>query len=509
MKKERKSAHTGSPPGATDAPDLDHGFRIPVRAFRDLNPAVMKKLLFQSRYLQVLLLLTAIGAALRFYSLGMASLWLDEALTYRFSLHPFGEYWGLISAGGEVHPPLFYWLTYGMLGLGHSEAVLRFLPALFGVLAIPAVYLFGSVAVDRNAGILGAALITFSSFHLFYSQEARMYTMLMLFLVLAFFFLLRARQEGNHSDWILFGIFSALAFWTHFFSAVVIASAFLWQGAAILRSGQGWISRSRGIILAFCSFVILALPVILVSWPILLSRTADRPTWGDRGIEVLSSTLYQFGGYSEIVAAILCALFLLGMYMFWRARRENFFLLAWIFCIVLGAGILLSFLMPMAPRYFVGILPLFFVGVASSYLFLARVKPGSRIVYLFLLALVLLSIPGVIGHYTEEKKENWRDFSALVEKSTAPGDTVVIMPAYLSEPFDFYYRNTTDGTRELTLSSEESLEEALAGKGEGKIFIAFTDDINAADPTGRAVDWIRKHGQYAGKQEGVYVFVVP
>ncbi|MDD1715579.1 MAG: glycosyltransferase family 39 protein [Methanolinea sp.] len=470
---------------------------------------MIQQILLRSRYLQILLLLTVIGAALRFYSLGESSLWLDEALTYRFSLHPFGEYWGLISSGGEVHPPLFYWFTHFTLGFGHNEAVLRFLPALFGVLAIPAVYLLGSVAVDRNAGILGAALITFSPFHLFYSQEARMYTMLMLFLILALFFFLRARGEGRTTDWILFGVFSALAFWTHFFSAVLIAAAFFWQGVKIIRSGQGRISGARNFILAFFCFIVLALPVILVSWPILLSRTADRPTWGDRGFEVLSSTLYQFGGYSEIVAAILCGLFLLGMYMLWRARKENFFLIAWIFCAVLGAGIILSFLMPMAPRYFAGILPLFFVGIASSYLLLTRVKPGPRIVYLFLLALVLISLPGVIGHYTEEKKENWRDFSTLIEQSTAPGDTVVIMPSYISEPFDFYYRNATDGTRELALSSEESLKDIFAEKGTGRIFIAFTDDLNAADPSGRAIEWIKTHGQFAGKQEGVYVFVVP
>lgn len=492
-----------------ELPDLDPGFQVRLRRFRDLNPAVIKNLLLRSRYFQILLLLTAIGAIFRFYSLGESSLWLDEALTYRFSLHPFGEYWGLISAGGEVHPPLFYWLTYCMLGFGHTEAVLRFLPALFGVLAIPAVYLFGSVAVDRNAGILGATLITFSSFHLFYSQEARMYTMLMLLLVLALFFFLRARGEGNISDWILFGVFSALAFWTHFLSAVFIAAAFLWQGVTVLRSGGDWVSRSRNLAAAICSFFVLALPVLLISWPILLSRTADRPTWGDRGLTVLSSTLYQFGGYSEVVAAILCGMFLLGMYMLWRARKVNFLLLAWIFCTVLVAGIILSFLMPMAPRYFIGILPLFFVGIASSYLFLTRAKPDPRIVYLFLFALVLISIPGVIGHYTEEKKENWRDFSVLIEQSTAPGDTVVIMPSYISEPFDFYYRNATDGTREFALSSEESLEGLLAEKGEEKMIIGFTDDLNAADPTGRAIEWIKAHGQYAGKKEGVYVFVVP
>ena len=75
----------------------------------------------------------------------------------------------LISAGGEVSPPLFFWLEHFMLNLGHTETTLRLLPAIFGILTVPVMYFLGSESVDRNAGLLAAGLLAFLPFHLFYS----------------------------------------------------------------------------------------------------------------------------------------------------------------------------------------------------------------------------------------------------------------------------------------------------------------------------------------------------
>jgi hypothetical protein len=72
-----------------------------------------------------------------------------------------------VTAAGEFNPPLFYWIEHTVLTLGTSEFILRLMPALFGVLTIPLMYVAGTEFLDRNVGIIAAALLTFSPFHIF------------------------------------------------------------------------------------------------------------------------------------------------------------------------------------------------------------------------------------------------------------------------------------------------------------------------------------------------------
>ncbi len=137
-----------------------------------------------SRHLQVLIGLTIAGLLLRFYNLGGNSLWLDEASTLMFARQSLAGIWES-TAGGEFNPPLFYWLEHAMLFFGESEFVLRLLPALLGVLTIPVVYFIGKEFRDQNVGLIAAALLAFSPFHIYYSQEARAYAPMLFFFSLA------------------------------------------------------------------------------------------------------------------------------------------------------------------------------------------------------------------------------------------------------------------------------------------------------------------------------------
>ena len=82
-----------------------------------------------------LFLILAAGAALRFAALGRQPLWLDEATDASFAARSF---WTCVFAE-NIHPPLYrVLLHFVVLGFGDSAATVRFLPALFGILAIPA-----------------------------------------------------------------------------------------------------------------------------------------------------------------------------------------------------------------------------------------------------------------------------------------------------------------------------------------------------------------------------------
>ena len=96
-----------------------------------------------------------------------------------------------------------------MLYFGSGEAVLRLIPALAVTGTIPLFYLLGREFYNRETGLVAAALLTVSSFHSYYSQEARPYTLFLYCFSLALIFYLRTCKTNSGSIWMLFGIFSA------------------------------------------------------------------------------------------------------------------------------------------------------------------------------------------------------------------------------------------------------------------------------------------------------------
>lgn len=122
------------------------------------------------------------AGVVRFYTLGDLPLWVDEAFTYHASQLPTGL---LLSTPVDNHPPLFYLAQKVILQFDHSEAALRLLPAVFGMLSIGVIHLIGRRFVNPLCGVVAAAVLAASTIHTEYSQEARSYTLLFLEICIA------------------------------------------------------------------------------------------------------------------------------------------------------------------------------------------------------------------------------------------------------------------------------------------------------------------------------------
>lgn len=164
----------------------------------------------------VLGLIVAVGVLLRWHRLGEESLWLDEGASVRLARSSPAE---IVLDGVEhFHPPLYFLLLRGWVSVfGDGEFAVRSLSALFGVLSIAAIYLFGSLLFGRTAGLLAAALLCLSRFNLFYSQEARMYGLLGFLALASMYFFLRLLQNPRPRDWFGYLAATALGLYTHNF----------------------------------------------------------------------------------------------------------------------------------------------------------------------------------------------------------------------------------------------------------------------------------------------------
>jgi len=121
---------------------------------------------------------TLLAAAVRLCGLGVQSLWLDEAFSHLFATLPLDMVWQAMIVDA-VHPPLYYLLMRLVVALvGGSEFALRFPSALAGVLTVALLYRAGRAWSGGRAAGWAALLLALNPFHIWYSQEARMYALL-------------------------------------------------------------------------------------------------------------------------------------------------------------------------------------------------------------------------------------------------------------------------------------------------------------------------------------------
>jgi len=177
-------------------------------------------------------LILILAAALRVYQINDRDFWYDEAFTgiaVKESFHNM-----MVTIINDVHPPLYYFsakifssfFNYSVLGI-------RMLSAVFGVLAVWAVYLFAKELFDRRTALWAALIAAISPFAIQYSQEARMYVMLVFFILIAAYFFVKALKTGRTLYFIWWGIFTGLACLTHYmgliFAAVYLPAFVAWK----------------------------------------------------------------------------------------------------------------------------------------------------------------------------------------------------------------------------------------------------------------------------------------
>ena len=94
----------------------------------------------------------------------------------------------------DIQPPLYYYIVAGWGRIaGWNEWALRYPSTIFGVLAIPLLAVLAlRLARLRAAALLAALLAALHPLLVYYGQEARMYTLLVLLGILAVYVLARA-----------------------------------------------------------------------------------------------------------------------------------------------------------------------------------------------------------------------------------------------------------------------------------------------------------------------------
>ena len=175
----------------------------------------------------VLAALFVASAGVRFAALGREELWLDEARTVEVARHALPE---LVRAlAHDNAPPLYYVAVHGWLrAFGESEAALRSLSALFGLLTVGLCFAFGRDLLGTRAALVATMLVGLTPIAVHYSREGRNYAMLTFFVLLATWSLHRALTAAARRFWWVLHAAALLAcVATHYLGALVLLVGFV------------------------------------------------------------------------------------------------------------------------------------------------------------------------------------------------------------------------------------------------------------------------------------------
>ncbi len=168
-------------------------------------------------------LLFLIALAVRSYRIGDSPLWLNEL--YGYQLSQLGPEAIVRNSFYDPHPPLYYLLQWVASGFGHfhSEWGYRWLSVVTGAATVPSMYLVASTAASRFSAVLVSLLLIVAPSHVYFSQEARPYALLVLTATISAWLLLQlTRHPNERAYWISLVVCSVLGLWAGYSYIMIV-----------------------------------------------------------------------------------------------------------------------------------------------------------------------------------------------------------------------------------------------------------------------------------------------
>jgi mannosyltransferase len=388
----------------------------------------------------LLLLLVAVGAFFRFHMLGVRSLWPAECFSILVARQP----WPLFLRTmwwGEGNMAFYYVLLRAWLVLGDSEIWLQSLSAMFGVLAIPAIYALGSRFLSRNVGLIAAGLLAIHSFHIERSEVLRSYSLLTLIVIVSTYSFLALLESPRRKDlWVLYVLLSALAIYAQTFSVFLLAGQ--WLALLPTRIKRLGVLRLLG---AGTAIGILTSPLLAVmilenkgqlDWVPRLTPTSILNVF--RGIVGADTLAMQSSVASALLLALYVVAWIFAVWGLFRAERPEVDqptsragvpVLAWTLAFPVVAMTVISLAKPILyPRFLLMCVPaavlLASQGLTTIEKHLAR---GRLVSYAVLLLMICLSLVGThkLDTTLGTSGLDWRGTTNYILSHREPGDAVI------------------------------------------------------------------------------------
>ncbi len=408
-----------------------------------------------------ILAVVVLAAILRIYDAG-SQLWYDEIGTVVSSIRePLGTILTHFPSNNDhvLYSALAHVATSLM---GETAAAVRTPAVLLGIASIWLIWSFGKDVTNRFEALSAAMLGAVSYHHIWFSQNARGYTLLLCVALLGTQLLLKALREDRRGAWALFGVVSALGAYTHLTMVLAVVAQAAIVAAHILLTRRrfvlaDWIGPVIGFGVAGLLTVALYAPMLGDLHAFFTVKGAHGPKaatagWAlvelVRGLQVGSN----LGGGVMILALLLGgAAFVAGLWSYARQKPA-----------LLGPTALALFLLPGAVVYLTSLamhrptFPRFFFFLAGFALLIAvrgvmvlidlffRLTAGRlqalrpALAGLAVICMVVVAASDLPRTYGKPKMD-YLGAMAFVESSARPGEGVIAAGEGTGFPYNRFY----------------------------------------------------------------------
>ena len=173
-------------------------------------------------HLSCLILVLLVSLYLRFKGLTTQSYWNDELATIVLTDPDNNLFQVIIETLRDKSPPLYQFILWIWFKLfGFTELTGRSLSAVFGILAIPAMYFMAREYTDRDTALYASLLTGLNCYHIFYSQEVRSYGLFFLVTTLSLMCLSRLFRESNNRNLVLYTCLTICLVQVHYYGVLI------------------------------------------------------------------------------------------------------------------------------------------------------------------------------------------------------------------------------------------------------------------------------------------------
>lgn len=386
--------------------------------------------------------LIGLAFALRVARLDFQSLWRDEVDAVRFAskslsglLHTFVE-------PGQ-NGPLYYLFLRPWLELaGDGEFALRFFSTFFGVLAVPMVYRLARRLFPRLpiVALLAALLTVTSPYLIWYSQEGKMYMLVVALILLSMNSYLAALEQGAWHRWLFYVLATSAAFYVHLVAVLIIPVQVI---AFFLLGRERRQARWKPWLVSMAALTVPYLPLLAWQLPLLIQPTQT----GFRFVplhDMLFSLLVDYSlGVVQRPPLWLLGFFvalLLAVGLFGRGHEFPLASLGVLACWLL-VPVLVFFLITLhhplyTARYLIFILPAYLLLLALGMVFIAR---RSRLLTgLMLVALLVVNGRSVWLQAQTPRKADFRAATSYLTSRWEFDDLILFQIPYGRHSFEYY-----------------------------------------------------------------------
>ena len=402
-----------------------------------------------NRYTLILLVVLLAGLFFRVYGLGDEALWLDEGIALKLAhASPLVV---TIERAFNNHPPVYFLtLHYWVKLFGDSLFYARILSVIFGVLTILMLYILGRRLFNERVGILSAFLAAISTFHIYYSQEARMYTMVAFLSLVSMYFMVRLFEKRTFAISAGYILSSFFLLYTHYSALLIVLTQNIYFIVMLLskRKELHELNPKRWFTLQ-AVLVILYLPWMQVAIRRFFGiQKSDYWIPQPSGFSIVDS-FREYAGSTMlfVIFMALVGFFLLVLVtklrisVYLPVTRKIYLLFAWL---------LTPIVVPFVVSQFSNSLYVTKYTISSSLAFYFLVALGIDNIkhryfkFLTIGVIVALFLAGILKYYTETNKLPFEEVANYINENAKRGDLIIYNDIICKKNALDYYVNKED-----------------------------------------------------------------